>query len=111
MSLALVIPSLGTTVVGFALAGLGVATLVPAVMHTADELPGLPHSVGLTVVSRPLRVGFRLSPSVVGAVADVTSLRVALFSVVLAGLVACCSGASNGTAPGTTAAALTTTQP
>lgn len=86
MSGALAFPSVGTTLVGFALAGLGVATLIPAVMHTADELPGLPHGVGLTIVNWLLRVGFLISPSVVGVVADAISLRVALLSVVLAGL-------------------------
>ena len=86
MSLALAIPSIGTTLLGFALAGLGVATLIPAVMHTADEMPGLPHGVGLTIVSWLLRVGFLISPSVVGLVADAISLRAALLSVVLAGL-------------------------
>jgi hypothetical protein len=55
-------------------------------MHTADELPGLPHGVGLTVVSWLLRVGFLISPTVVGVVADATSLRVALLGVVLAGV-------------------------
>ncbi|MBX9245471.1 MFS transporter, partial [Actinotalea ferrariae] len=87
MGLALAVPSVATTLGGFALAGLGVATLVPAVMHTADELPGLPHGVGLTVVSWLLRVGFLVSPTVVGLVADAASLRVALLGVVLAGLV------------------------
>lgn len=83
----LAVPSLATTLAGFALAGLGVATLVPAVMHTADELPGLPAGVGLTVVSWLLRVGFLVSPTVVGVVADASSLRVALLSVVVSGLV------------------------
>ena len=87
MGLALALPSVGTTLAGFAMAGLGVATLVPAVMHTADELPGLPHGVGLTVVSWLLRVGFLVSPTVVGLVADALSLRVALLSVVGAGVV------------------------
>ncbi|MBF0688696.1 MAG: MFS transporter [Cellulomonas sp.] len=86
MGLALAVPSVATTLVGFAAAGLGVATLVPAVMHAADELPGLPHGVGLTVVSWLLRVGFLVSPTVVGLVADATSLRVGLLGVVLAGL-------------------------
>ncbi|WP_448641323.1 MFS transporter [Geodermatophilus sp. URMC 63] len=90
--LALAVPSVGTVITGFALAGLGVATLVPAVMHTADELPGLPHGVGLTVVSWLLRVGFLLSPSVIGVVADAISLRVALLGVVLAGLVVLLGG-------------------
>ncbi len=85
MALALAIPSIGTTLVGFALAGLGVATLIPAVMHRADELSGLPPGVGLTVVSWLLRVGFLLSPFAVGLVADASSLRVALLGVVIAG--------------------------
>jgi MFS family permease len=85
MGLALAVPSVATTLIGFALAGLGAATLIPAVMHTADELPHLPAGVGLTVVSWLLRVGFLISPTVVGAVADASSLRVALLSVVVAG--------------------------
>ncbi|MBG0562404.1 MFS transporter [Actinoplanes aureus] len=87
MGLALAVPSLWTTLAGFALAGLGVATLVPAAMHTADELPGLPAGVGLTVVSWLLRVGFLASPPLVGFVADQTSLRLGLLTVVAAGLV------------------------
>lgn len=86
MGLALAVPSIGTTLAGFALAGLGVATLIPAVMHAADELPGLPAGVGLTVVSWLLRVGLLISPTAVGIVSDATGLRVALLSVVLAGL-------------------------
>jgi MFS family permease len=88
MGLALAVPSIGTTLAGFALAGLGVATLVPAAMHTADELPGLPSGVGLTIVSWLLRIGFLLSPPLVGLVADHAGLRVGLLSVVLAGVVA-----------------------
>jgi MFS family permease len=86
MGLALALPSVATTLVGFALAGLGVATLIPAVYHAADELPGLPHGVGLAVINWLLRVGFLLSPPVIGVLADATSLRVALLTVVLAGV-------------------------
>jgi MFS family permease len=87
MALALAVPSLAMTLTGFALAGLGVATLVPAVMHTADELPGLAPGVGLTVVGWLLRVGFLVSPTIIGLLADAFSLRAALVSVVLSGLV------------------------
>ena len=86
MGLALALPSVPTTLVGFALAGLGVATLVPAVYQAADELPGLPHGVGLTAINWLLRIGFLLSPPLVGALADATSLRLALLTVVLAGI-------------------------
>ena len=86
MGLALVVPSIPAVVAGFAMAGLGVATLVPAVYHAADELPGLPRGLGLAVINWLLRIGFLLSPLLIGLVADATSLRVALVTVVLAGI-------------------------
>jgi len=86
MGLALAVPSVPSTLVGFALAGLGVATLVPAVYHAADELPGLRRGTGLAVINWLLRIGFLLSPLVIGVLADATSLRVALLAVVVAGL-------------------------
>jgi MFS family permease len=87
MGVALALPTVPITLAGFALAGLGFATLVPAAMHTADELPGLPPGTGLTIVSWLLRAGFLLSPPLVGFLADLTSLRVGLLTVVAAGLV------------------------
>ncbi|SDS64370.1 Fucose permease [Friedmanniella luteola] len=87
MGAALLVPTVPGTVVGFGLAGLGIATLIPAAMHGADALPGLAPGTGLTVVSWLLRLGFLLSPPVVGAVADAASLRVGLLVVPLAGLV------------------------
>jgi len=86
MGQALAFPSIPTTLLGFALAGLGVATLIPAVYHAADELPGLASGSGLTVINWLLRIGFLLSPPLIGVLADATSLRVALLTVVLAGL-------------------------
>ena len=86
MSLALAFPSVPSTLAGFALAGLGVATLIPAVYHAADELPGLRRGTGLAVINWLLRIGFLLSPPVIGVLADATSLRVALLAVVVAGL-------------------------
>jgi MFS family permease len=86
MGIALLFPSVPLTIIGFGLAGLGVATLVPAAMHSADELPGLKAGTGLTVVSWLMRLGFLLSPPIVGAIADMTSLRTGLLVVPLAGL-------------------------
>lgn len=86
MGLALAVPSVPSTLIGFALAGLGVATLVPAVYSAADELPGLPHGVGLAVINWLLRIGFLVSPLLVGVLADALSLRFALLTVVVAGL-------------------------
>ncbi|SET47522.1 MFS transporter [Geodermatophilus poikilotrophus] len=105
MGLALALPSVPTTLLGFTLAGLGVATLVPAVYQAADELPGLPHGTGLAVINWLLRIGFLVSPPLVGALADATSLRVALLTVVLAGVGALVLGrALPGRAAGRSAA-------
>jgi fucose permease len=87
MSAALAFPSVPTTIAGFAAAGFGVATLIPAAMHGADQLPGLRPGTGLTAVTWLMRVGFFGAPLIVGVIADATSLRVGLLSVPVAGLV------------------------
>lgn len=86
MGLALLIPSIGGTIAGFAAAGFGISTLVPAAMHAADNLPGLRAGTGLTLVGWLMRVSFLVSPPIVGAVADATSLRTGLLVVPLAGV-------------------------
>lgn len=86
MGLALAYPSVPGTILGFAAVGLGSATLVPAAMHEADELPGLRAGTGLTVVSWLMRLGFLASPPLVGMVADAVGLRYGLLVVPVAGL-------------------------
>jgi MFS family permease len=86
MGTALAFPSVPGTIAGFAAAGFGVATLIPAAMHGADQLPGLRPGTGLTVVTWLMRVGFFGAPLLVGVVADATSLRVGLLSVPIAGV-------------------------
>lgn len=87
MGAALAFPSIPATIVGFGLAGFGSATLIPAAYQTADGLPGLKPGTGLTVVSWLLRLGFLLSPPIVGLVADATSLRLGLLVLPIAGVV------------------------
>lgn len=86
MGLALAWPTVPGTIAGFALAGFGSATLIPASMHEADELPGLRPGTGLTIVSWLLRLGFLLSPPLVGLVADSVGLRTGLLVVPAAGV-------------------------
>ncbi|MFI9487755.1 MFS transporter [Promicromonospora sp. NPDC052451] len=86
MGLALAWPTVPGTIAGFAAAGLGCATLIPAAMHEADELPGLRPGTGLTIVSWLLRLGFLLSPPLVGLVADAVGLRTGLLVVPVAGV-------------------------
>lgn len=87
MGFALAFPSIPGTIAGFGLAGLGVATLVPAAMSAADAVPGLAPGAGLTIVTWLMRVGFLVSPPVVGMIADATSLRAGLLVVPLCGVV------------------------
>jgi MFS family permease len=86
MAAALAWPSVAGTIVGFAAAGYGVATLIPAAMHRADQLPGLRPGSGLTVLTWLMRIGFFGAPLVVGVVADAASLRVGLVAVPIAGV-------------------------
>ncbi|KMO72110.1 MFS transporter [Mycolicibacterium obuense] len=86
MAAALAFPSVPGTIAGFAAAGLGVATAVPAAMRAADELPGLRAGTGLTILTWLMRVGFLGAPLLVGVVADAAGLRVGLLIVVVAGL-------------------------
>lgn len=84
---ALLWPSVTTTVLGFGLAGFGIATLIPAAFHAADEIPGLSPGAGITVTAFLLRIGFLASPPVIGLIADASSIRTGLVLVPVAGLV------------------------
>lgn len=83
MGLTLLVPTPATAVLGFAAAGWGIATLFPAAYRAADDLPGVPHGVGITVVGWFARLGFFLTPPLVGALADALTLRYALWMVPL----------------------------
>lgn len=86
MGAALAYPTVPGTIAGFAAAGLGVATLIPAAMHAADRLPGLRPGTGLTAVTWLMRLGFFGAPLLVGVVADAAGLGIGLLIVPLAGV-------------------------
>jgi MFS family permease len=86
MGAALAFPTMPGTIIGFGVAGFGVATLIPSAMQAADELPGFAPGAGLTIIGWLLRVGFLISPPIVGAIADASSLRYGLILVPAAGL-------------------------
>lgn len=86
MGLALAVPTVPGTIAGFAAAGLGAATAIPAAMHAADRLPGLRPGAGLTALAWLMRLGFVGAPPLVGVVSDAAGLRVGLLIVPIAGL-------------------------
>jgi MFS family permease len=88
MGCAAVSPTAAVALAGLALAGFGSATLVPAAFAAADRVPGLPAGTGVAMLGWLMRLGFLFTSPAVGALSDVTSLRVALVIPVGAGLVA-----------------------
>ena len=87
--LVVAIPQPAVVMVGYALAGYGCATIVPAAFAAAGRLPGLPEGAGVTMVGWLMRLGFLCTSPLVGAVSDLTNLRVGLAVLPLAGLAVC----------------------
>lgn len=71
-------PAYPLAFVGFAIAGFGCATLVPAAFAAAGRLPGLPEGTGIAILGWLMRLGFLLTSPVIGWLSDATTLRTAM---------------------------------
>lgn len=87
MTGAIVVATPAAFVVACSLSGLGVATLFPAAMRAAARLPGVTPAMGVALVSWFSRVGFVLSPLLVGLIAGRNDVRAGLAVVVVAAVV------------------------
>ena len=74
-------------IAGFAALGLGLAGVVPTLFRAGADEPGVSTGPALAVVSSLGYLGFLAGPPLVGAVAQLTSLRLACGLLALAGLV------------------------
>jgi len=81
---ALVADHTAVVLAAWAVIGAGVAASYPALFVAAGRAPGLAPGVGIGAVSSVARIGFLLSPAVIGALAGAYSLRVALVVPVVA---------------------------
>ncbi|WP_245269455.1 MFS transporter [Allorhizobium undicola] len=61
-------------IAGFALAGIGISNLVPIAFSAAGNLPGLAAGVGLSIVTTMGYSGILVAPSLIGFIADHSSL-------------------------------------
>lgn len=61
-------------VIGFAIMGIGISNLVPIAFSAAGNLPGMASGVGLSVVSSMGYAGILVAPSLIGFVAEHSSL-------------------------------------
>ncbi len=71
---------------GLTLAGLGEANIVPLLFSAAGRVPGVAPGAGVAMVATMGYGAFLLGPPVIGMVADVAGLRVALLLPALCGL-------------------------
>lgn len=83
---ALLVPVPVLAIAGYALVGAGVANLVPVFFGAAGRLPGQAAGTGIAAVATIGYSGFLLGPPLIGFVADLTSLPVALGGLVFASL-------------------------
>jgi MFS family permease len=77
-----------TALVGFALWGLGISVALPVLYKLAGSHPSFSEGAGLAALTVGTRLGFMVSPALVGVAAEVWSLPVALGVVVSVAAVA-----------------------
>lgn len=109
LALALAAPAVTPAALGFALAGLGLANVVPILFTAGARAPGLPPAVGIAMVASLGYLGVLAGPALIGFAAEATGLRAALSALIAIGLVIAFAGASplfrhRGADPGRAAA-------
>jgi len=89
IALTLAVPRVEIAMIGYALAGIGIANIVPVLFSAGgNSVVGHP-GVGVAMAATCGYAGFLLSPPLIGVFAEVFSLRVSLISLALAlGIVA-----------------------
>jgi MFS family permease len=70
-------------ILGFFIVGIGLSVIVPIAYSVAGSAKGLPPGVGLAMVTTVGYAGFLFGPPIIGFLADLFTLRLALFLVVI----------------------------
>ncbi len=71
-------PWFALSVAGFALIGLGIAPAFPSLFHASGHWPGVRSGDGVTVLSWVARLGFLVTPPMVGLIADASGIGTGL---------------------------------
>ncbi len=81
----------GTTawlaIAGFAFIGAGVACIFPLIMSAAARTPGVKPGAGIAAMATAGYTGFLVGPPLIGALAELSSLRVGLAVLAICGVV------------------------
>jgi MFS family permease len=94
LAAAITLPFPAVALVGFAAVGAGFATIVPQIFTAAGTLPGTAPGPALATVSTMGYFGFLVGPPVIGFLAEVIGLRMALLAIVAACVVLAAGAAS-----------------
>jgi MFS family permease len=84
--LAVLLPQLWPSILGFLLVGFGVSSVVPLVYGAAGRSTVMSPGVALAAVSTVGFLGFLIGPPLIGLVAGATSLRISFSIIALMGL-------------------------
>lgn len=85
--LAVLFPYVPTTLLGFAMVGIGVSLGAPILYSAAAKVPGMAPGAGLATMNTFAMIGFLGGPAVIGFIAKGFSLPIALGFVILMGCV------------------------
>ncbi len=87
LGLAVLIPAVITSIVGFALVGAGVSCAAPILYGSAARVPGVSKSNGLAIMNTFAMAGFMAGPVLIGFISEATSLSFAFGVVLLLALI------------------------
>lgn len=80
-------PNVTIALVGFGIAGIGISNMVPIAFSAGGNIPGLVPGIGLSVVTTLGYSGILFAPSLIGFIAEYTSLSVVYTAISLLNLV------------------------
>ncbi|MDR6562554.1 MULTISPECIES: MFS transporter [unclassified Arcicella] len=86
MSIAIFIPSPFTVIIGFGITGLGLSTIVPLIYSEAGHSKTMAAGVALAAISTLGIAGFLIGPVMIGYLSEFFSLKIALASLIILGL-------------------------
>jgi hypothetical protein len=84
MLVVLLVATPWVAMVGFALVGMGLATVVPILYNAATRVPGVSRAAAIASVSSIGYVGFMIGPPIIGAVAHATTLTIGMGTLIVA---------------------------
>jgi MFS family permease len=80
-------PSITIALIGFGIAGIGISNMVPIAFSAGGNIPGLAPGIGLSVVTSLGYSGILMAPSIIGFIAEYTSLSTVYTALSLLNLV------------------------